>query len=437
MTSLKQRLTLSLTLTLGTLLVLQWALVSVALKHFTESQLAERLEHEAESLLASIETRPNGEPMIDALRLSSVYQRPFSGHYFAVCKGQDCQPSRSLWDYQITFNALPSGEHQIKRQAGPNDQQLMVSSHGYRKQGHALTVIIAEDMSPMLADMRELQWQFSLLSAAGLLLLLLVQWGLIQQSLRPLQAIRQQLQKLGRGESEQIRADVPDEIMPVVEELNRLLSTLTRKTRRSRQALGNLAHSLKSKLTLFNQIAESQQLDTASREAIYQGSDNMRQVIERELKRARLLGAPLPGQRVDLRLEVADLSETLQRIYRDKSLQIQIHVDPQTVFGGDREDLLEMLGNVLDNAAKWAKNRININIYSQDGVVFEIADDGPGCTPETLKQLAKRGFRADENVPGSGLGLAIVFDIVDSYGGSLDFSHATDLHGLKVVIRLP
>lgn len=437
MTSLKQRLTLSLTVTLGTLLILQWALVSVALQHFTESQLAERLEHEAESLLASIETSPSGDPRINALRLSSVYQRPFSGHYFAVCKGQDCQPSRSLWDYPISWHALPSGERQIHREAGPDDQQLMVSSHGYRKQGHALTIIIAEDMSPMLADMQELQWQFSLLSAVGLLLLLLVQWGLIQHSLRPLQAIRQQLQKLGRGEAEQIRADVPDEIMPVVDELNRLLATLTRKTRRSRQALGNLAHALKSKLTLFNQVAESQQLNQDSRTAIYQGSENMRQVIERELKRARLLGAPLPGQRVNLQQEITDLSDTLQRIYSDKTLTIAINIDEQAVFAGDREDLLEMLGNVLDNAAKWAESRINIDIYSRDGVCFEIADDGPGCPAQTLTQLAKRGFRADENTPGSGLGLAIVFDIVDSYAGHLQFSQASDLGGLKVTIQLP
>lgn len=437
MTSLKQRLTLSLTLTLGTLLILQWALVSFALQHFTESQLAERLEHEAESLLASIETSTNGEPIIDALRLSSVYQRPFSGHYFAVCKAQDCQPSRSLWDYQIEFSSLNSGEHQTRREAGPKGQQLMISSHGYRKQGHALTVIIAEDMSPMLADMRELQWQFSLLSAAGFLLLLLVQWGLIQHSLRPLKAIRQQLQKLGRGEAEQIRADVPDEIMPVVDELNRLLATLTRKTQRSRQALGNLAHALKSKLTLFNQVAENQQLDQNSRMAIYQGSESMRQVIERELKRARLLGAPLPGQRVDLPSEVNDLSDTLQRIHSDKTLHIQVAIDNNVLFAGDREDLLEMLGNVLDNAAKWAKSQIKVQVYQKDGVIFEIADDGPGCSPETLTQLAKRGFRADENTPGSGLGLAIVFDIVDSYGGKLTFSRDEALGGLRVIIQLP
>lgn len=219
---------------------------------------------------------------------------------------------------------------------------------------------------------------------AGFLLLLFVQWGLIHHSLKPLKVIRQQLQKLGRGEAEQIRADVPDEVMPVVDELNRSLATLTRKTQRSRQALGNLAHALKSKLTLFNQVAENQQLDQDSRTAIYHGSESMRQVIERELKRARLLGAPLPSQRVDLPSEVNDLSDTLQRIYTDKRLQIQINIEEHTRFAGDREDLLEMLGNVLDNAAKWAEKQLKIQIYQDNGVVFDIADDGPGCPPETL-----------------------------------------------------
>jgi signal transduction histidine kinase len=144
----------------------------------------------------------------------------------------------------------------------------------------------------------------------------------------------------------------------------------------------------------------------------------------------------MPGQKVDLEHEIAELSRTLQLLYRDKSPVIDWEIEPDLQFFGDREDLLEMLGNLLENACKWCRKRVNITVYQNHYCYFVVEDDGQGCDESKLSQLPQRGFRADESVPGSGLGLAIVSDIVESYSGEMLFSRSA-MGGLKVEVRLP
>ena len=144
----------------------------------------------------------------------------------------------------------------------------------------------------------------------------------------------------------------------------------------------------------------------------------------------------LPGKGVDINEMVTNLVDTLKRIYQDKELKISWRVDKQLRFHGDREDLLELLGNILDNACKWCDSRIELNIYSDNGIRICVKDDGPGCHGDDLAALTQRGFRADETTPGSGLGLAIVFDIVESYDGSMHFSESPKWGGLQVDIHL-
>jgi len=144
----------------------------------------------------------------------------------------------------------------------------------------------------------------------------------------------------------------------------------------------------------------------------------------------------MPGQKVELEQEVTELSRTLQLLYRDKSPIIDWEIEPGLLFIGDREDLLEMLGNLLDNACKWCRKRVNIQVYQNHYCCFVVEDDGAGCDDGELSQLAQRGYRADESVAGSGLGLAIVADIVESYSGEMLFSRSS-MGGLKVEVRLP
>lgn len=438
MASLRGRLSWSLMLSLVLLLTLQWAVVSYALGRLVEGQMAARLQHEGESLLASVQLGAEGMPHIAEGRLGLVYSRPFSGHYYLVIAGTQRLHSRSLWDAELPVAALPSGSRQRLDIQGPQRQPLLAVAQGFRKQGQPLTVVVAEDLGPVQAGIRRFQLAYAAVSAAGLLLLLLVQRLIVLGTLRPLERVREAMARLGRGEAEQVAVQGPDEVRPLIEELNRLLTGMERRARRSREALGNLAHALKTRLTLLNQIAERDTLNGQPevRAAIHAATAAIGASVERELKRARLLGDLRPGRRIDLDAELARLVQTLRQLYAARAIDLRCEIDPGAVYIGDREDLLELLGNLLDNACKWCRGKVLLSVAGGEDIRFVVEDDGPGCQPDELETLTRRGYRADESLPGSGLGLAIVHDIVESYDGSLAFGRSAALGGLRVEVRL-
>jgi len=441
MNSLKSRLSIGLTVFLSLLLILQWALVTIVIDRFTESQLTVRMESEIESLLANLQVSPEDDSIsIQQQNLSSVYYRPFSGRYYVVCTQAECLQSRSLWDETLDIELLSSGQQQVLYLSGPEQGPLFTVVRGFIKGGQTLTIAAAENITSLQDDMKQFHLMFSSMSASGLIVLLLVQWFIVGRALKPLDSIRQQLARLGRGESQKIDTSGPEEIRPMIEELNSLLHTMTRKTHRSRVALGNLAHALKTRMTVLSQLSEQKVLQPHPEltTALNKVTQEMTNIIERELKRARLVGGPMPGQRIDLEQEIAELSNTLQLMHRDKAPVIDWHIATGTLFIGDREDFLELLGNLLDNACKWCRKRVDIRVYSSDqGCCIDVDDDGPGCETDQLQSLTRRGFKADESIPGSGLGLAIVFDIVDSYEGSLEFERSQQLGGLTVKVCIP
>lgn len=437
MTSLKGRLTWGLMLSLIVLLTLQWAVVTYAINKLTENQLIERLQREGETLLAGTYFDTSGQLTLDSKRLSAIYQRPFSGHYYVIFSAQQRQTSRSLWDTDLKLSALKAGEQKRLYLQGPEQQPLLVVVHGYKKQQHQITIAIAENLSALQASMTHFQITYGLVSLAGLIALLLIQRLIVANALLPLRDIQENIVKLGRGEISQIETNGPAEVAPLIEELNRLLTAMHDKSRRSRESLGNLAHALKTKLTLLNQTAEDPDINALPeiRRNIYAATDAISQSIERELKRARLIGDTHPMRRVDLKTEVAQLTHTLRLMYADKAVNITWEVSENSQFNGDQEDLLEMLGNLLDNACKWCRRNVSLTVSGADTPVFIVEDDGPGCAESELNLLTRRGFRADESKPGSGLGLAIVYDIVSSYGASLTFGRSAALGGLRVEVR--
>jgi signal transduction histidine kinase len=334
---------------------------------------------------------------------------------------------------------LAAGARTDFRATGPEQRPLLVEARGFRKQEREMTVAVAEDLSELNAALLRFQLTYGAASAAVLAILLLVQRTIVSRSLRPVEAVRDNLARLERGEAAQLESAGPLEIAPLIAELNRLLASMSNRSRRSREALGNLAHALKTRLAVLGQVAEAPELaaHTNLRETLLESAAEMRRIVERELKRARLLGSALPGRRVDLRGEIDVLVRTLQAIYIDKSLRLDWEAASNTQFNGDREDLLELLGNLLDNACKWSRGRVSLKASAIEGVCFVIEDDGPGCAPGALDDLTRRGFRADESEPGSGLGLAIVRDIVEGYGGTLLFGRSPALGGMRVEVRLP
>lgn len=441
MISLRARLSLGLAVSLILLLIAQWAIASFIIEHLIEQQLVSRLTQDGESLLAGISFDAQGRLTLDPKRVNAVYQRPLSGHYYVIATGTQRYVSRSLWDEKLAIAPIAVGMETRLRMAGPTEQQLLMVTHGYRKQNRDISIAVAEDLTTLQAGLDRFQLIYGAISLGILAVLLLTQYLIVTSGLKPLKKIRANMARLERGEIDRIETQGPAEIAPVVAELNRLLANMSKRTRRSREALGNLAHALKTRLAALNQATEhaGMQAQPELRAAIKQSVEVMRHIVERELKRARLIGDALPGRRVNIAEEITLLVQTLQLMYAGKKPDIGWRVTEAAHFNGDQEDLLELLGNLLDNACKWCKSAVRLEVRpAQDkGIVFVVEDDGPGCAVEELDALTKRGFRADESKPGTGLGLAIVRDIVESYEGDLSFGHSTELGGLRVEIRFP
>jgi signal transduction histidine kinase len=291
----------------------------------------------------------------------------------------------------------------------------------------------------MEGDIRAFQWRYALVSLIALLSLLLIQYLVVRAGLWPLEQVRRQLLRLERGEIQELAGAMPAEIAPLITQINRLLQTMGQRLQRSRHALGNLAHALKTPLTLLSQLAGRPELQDCPevREGLRAQVQTLGSISERELKRARMAGGGAPGQRVALAPEVESLVHTLNSIYHSKVLRIESRVSADAVFHGDREDFMELLGNLLDNACKWAQSHVRATIETGAALTVRVEDDGPGCAPENLEQLTKRGVRADESTAGHGLGLAIVQDIVDQYQGRARFGRSAELGGFMVEILLP
>jgi signal transduction histidine kinase len=444
MKSLRRQLSLGLTLSLVGLLTLQWAVVTFTIDHLVQSQMTARMQQEAEGLLAGVSVSARGELTLEPRLITTSYQRPFSGRYFIVLldnTGKDAArklQSRSWWDVDMPVNALKVGEERVSHVSDPESQPLLLLGHAYRKQQRTITIYIAESLVELQQSLRLFHWLYGVFSLLGLLALLALQRWIVVNTLLPLQQIKENLAKVASGEVQQINASGPAEVMPLVNEFNRILKTTSQKTRRSRLAIGNLAHGLKTRLAQLQLLAgnESVDGDTQLRQMIQSCSEEIHHDVERELKRARLMGDVYTSQQTDLEQELPKLVTTLQKIYSDKTVAFAWQHDGQARVMVDREDMLELLGNVLDNAFKWCHGQVQLHISVQDVIQIVVEDDGPGSSAPTLDSLLQRGMRMDESKPGSGLGLAIVQDIVQHYHGQISLTHSERLGGLRIQMTL-
>lgn len=438
MYSLQARLSAGLFLSLVLLFVAQWLVVSLSIRHLTEEYVASSLEHNAESLLAALTFDAEGQPLLDAARTGPVYRRPFSGHYYRISVDGHVLRSRSLWDEDLD-PAVDGGDR--AHLVGPQGQPLLVLVNRFVKAEHPITITVAEDLSPIEVEVRGFQWRYGVVSLTALVLLILIQRGIVRTSLSPLERVRRDVQRLERGEIRELGGEIPAEVQPLVLEINRLVDVMAQRLQRYRNALGNLTHALKTPLMLLMQLGEEDEMRAhpAVKERLVQYAGTIRTLMERELKRARLAGGGggVLGGSFNPVDEIPPLLHTLRSIYRDKHLDIASRIPHGVVFPVDRQDMLELLGNLLDNACKWARSRVLVTVEAAPGIAVLVEDDGPGCAPDELEQLAQRGVRIDESAAGHGLGLAIARDVVENYGGSIQFGRSERLGGFLVRVRIP
>ncbi len=441
MRSIQARLNSGLGISLLLVFVVLGMAMSYAFRTLAENYILTRLEHDAENLLVALVLRPRENPVgLRTERVNPIYQQAYSGHYYRVQVGDIVLRSRSLWDQDLRVPELPMGGVESTRMLGPEDQLLLVRIASYSKAGQQISIAVAEDLSPIRTEVRRFQIRYVLFGLVALALLLLLQRRFLRRGLAPLRATAEELDELERGRRQQLGEQVPQEVLPLVRQINQLLATLQQRLTRSRNAMGNLAHALKTPLTLLGQISDRDDnfRDTAKATQARELVEKIRALTERELKRARLAGAIGSGERLRLGAELEVLAAVLRRLYRERDVQISIAIPDELSFAADREDMHELFGNLLDNACKWARSRVRVSAEQVEaGLRVRIEDDGPGRAPDELDKLNQRGLRIDEDeVPGHGLGLAIVQDVVSNYGGQLTLGRSAELGGFLAEVVL-
>ncbi len=435
MRSIQRRLSLGLA---GALLLVGLILAQASLWVFDRglrAYLEEDLRDEAQGLLAAL-VRGAAGLQLDERRLDPSFQRQFSGHYFRIDFSDRSWRSRSLWDRELL---KPDTQGmQVELGDGPQGQRLLIYRADYRRYGENLSISVAQDYQPILQSFRRMQWLGLGMGGAALLLILIAQRYTVRRALRPLEQVRRQIAQLQQGRRSDLDAEVPEELEPLVAQINHLLAHTEDTLKRSRNALGNLGHALKTPLAVLISLAGREELKAHPelRASLREQLEQIEQRLSRELGRARLAGEVLPGARFDCAQELPGLFATLAMIH-DRGLRLEWQAPEGLVVPRDREDLLELLGNLLDNACKWAEQQVLLSVEEvADGYRLLVDDDGPGIDAERREAVLGRGTRLDEQVAGHGLGLGIVRDIIEAWNGRIELQDSP-LGGLRVVVSLP
>ena len=394
------------------------------------------LAEELRTLIAMGEVDESGRFMLQAEPGDPQFAQLYSGHYWRVVAGDRQFQSRSLWDARLE---LPSssgpGPAQAFETPGPRDTTLRVLAQAVEFPDSETPVMFAvaadrAGLSAETAEFRLLAGGAVALVAVTLLALLALQVGF---ALRPLTALAQIAARVRRGETASFpAAGLPSEVAPLATHLNELLEHHDRSVRRARTAAQDLAHALKTPLAVLSMEAERPGPELAAR--VQAEVARMQASIDRHLGRgvAADTRARTPVQPV-----VDALLALMARVHAGRGVRFERAATAvDAVFAGSREDLEEMLGNLLDNAGKWASSRVHVDVDAQaERCRLTVSDDGPGLPADSLDALPARGVRLDERTPGSGLGLAIVRDVAEGYGGRLAL-HA-GAPGLVAVLELP
>ncbi len=434
MKSLQLRLAVGLFISLISVFIILWWLTSSSIRSLAEASVAEHLEHDALSILSAIHTDAANNLTLNTDQIEPIYLEPFSGDYYQVLANGQVIRSRSLLNQDISIQALSPGEKRKLYSTGPKLQPLLVMVHGYSKLDRNITIAVAEDISSTLARITTFQHRFTLISLVLLSLLIIVQVMILRSGFHRLTRISQQIRALEQGKRTQLDNDVPQEVAALVHEVNWLLKVMDQRLQRSRNALGDLAHALKTPLTVLQQLPREAELKSQPEICciLQTQTTNMQNIMERVLKRARMAGSGPAVIMFDIKQEIPALIKVLQSMYRDKNLSISFVAQETATLLIDREDMLELTGNLLDNACKWAKSRVSLYFDINRIVHMIVEDDGPGVSDADFAMLTQRGTRLDEAVNGHGLGLSIAQSIVEQYGGQLILRRSNKLGGFCV-----
>jgi signal transduction histidine kinase len=419
-------------------------------RHAVERNFDARLNVYLTSLVASTTQGGSAKPSEPTNLGEPVFGIPFSGWYWQI-KPLDgaVRPefvSDSLLDQQLSLpsqNAVPPDASLTRRAyaPGPEQQRLRIVEREIRPAGPNSTpysYAVAGDATEIDGELAE--FTTLLIAALGVLGLGLVAatYFQVRFGLSPLRAIRQDLAAIRSGEAEQLEGELPYEIRPLQQELNALIESNREIVDRARTHVGNLAHALKTPLSVIRNEARTHKGPLAAK--VVEQAEIMRTQITHHLDRARVAArSSVIGDITDVASTLRALKRTLDRIYEERGLDIEVRCDKGLKFQGEKQDFEEMVGNLLDNACKWATSQVSVEAEWKTGAArftVVVDDDGPGLSDAQLATVVKRGQRLDETKPGSGLGLAIVADLAHLYKGRFELQPFPE-GGLRAKLELP
>ena len=458
--SLRGRLLLgTLAWVLVSVLVAGWVLADLFRQHAAR-QMASELAVHMNQLVAALSVNAQGQPTLQFEPTDPRFQRPFSGLYWQVDQREPGQApreavfhSRSLWDEVLRVPSVlsPSAYDGLDRLTGPSGIPLLalVRQVTPPEGAAAYRLVVAADQA--LLDQPLTQFRLMLAVSLGVLAVGMILAAVMQVvvGLRPLATLRTALLQVREGRQTRIEGRFPLEVQPLVDDFNQVLQNNHQIVQRARTHAGNLAHALKTPLSVLANAARNE--PGAFGQLVAEQVESAQRHVDHHLARARAAAAvQTPGVMTPVHGVAQGLARVLTKVYAEKNIQIDVSLTPENlVFNGEAQDLQEMLGNVLDNACKWADRHVWLSITAglPANDVAEsrkrtrvlqvvIEDDGPGLPADQHQSVFGRGVRLDERKPGSGLGLAIVRDLAQTYGGAVTVG-ASRTGGLAIQLTLP
>jgi len=425
-----------------------WGLRALFHEHITQ-QLQLQLRMQLDHLSGAVDWEPGKGVSVAPMAADPRLAQPLSGLYWQIDQlGGHPQAavarSRSLWDQVLPLPAPPA--------AGPAQGHRVITLRD--AQGHRLLAVervlqLPEDGAPPLrlavagdeALVAEPIGRFTrlLLMALGALaagLALAVAWQL-RLALRPLELLRRRLAAVRRGDAAQLEGRFPQELEPLVQEFNHVLAQNEQMVQHARTQAGNLAHAVHTPLAVLANAAAQDPGPLAA--LVREQAASARRQVDYHLARARAAAAVrATGLRTPVLAPLQALLRTMPRLHAGRELRFELAPQAQDgAFRGEEQDLYELLGNLLDNAGKWARSRIVVDVQREDGqLCVTVDDDGPGIPPAQRERMFERGVRLDQQRPGSGLGLDIVRTLAETYGGSVQ-AQVSPLGGARLRLRLP
>ena len=454
--SLRIRLLVATVVALSLALLLAGGLLTSLFRQQVERQFEDTLRLQLDQLTGSIEFSAESPPQPRAQALSDPrWQQPYSGLYWQIDGPAQAgaSRSRSLWDAALVVpdDTLGNGLVHVHHGLGPLGARLLLlerTVHPAAQTDNRWRLVVAADTRALDEAVQRFDGRLWASLAVLLGLLALAALTQVYVGLRPLRTLEAAVTDLREGRANRLHGAFPSEMTALIDDFNRVLMQNAEVVERARHQAGNLAHAIKTPLAVLGQAAavhKDEPLAPLVQEQVQLATRH----VDWHLARARASGAQrLPGQRTAVAPALGGLVRVMHRVHAARDLTIEQMPTPDAhplplLFAGEEQDLHEMLGNLLDNACKWARHQVQVQqslITAAAGAKPQLGitvdDDGPGIDDALRQQVLARGQRTDESVPGSGLGLAIVTDLVALYGGQLLLSRSP-LGGLRAELRLP